>query len=83
MFEKVPRKSKQEALLLNAQGMTEESAAKACGISERTLRRAKAKYRKFGDVEGGVKKTRKPTFWIPAFKDVTTPSLSPLMCRKF
>jgi transposase len=71
MFEKVPCKNKQQALILNAQGMTEMSAAKASGISERTLRRAKAKYRKFGNVAGGGKKRGRPSIWIPAFKDVT------------
>jgi Homeodomain-like domain len=83
MFEKIPRKNKQQALILNAQGVTEETAAKACGISERTLRRAKAKHRKFGDIEGGGKQRGRPTTWIPAFKDVPKPSLPRLICRKF
>ena len=53
MFHKIARKKKQQAVILNAQGLTEAAAAQACGISERTLRRAKAKYRKVGDIEGG------------------------------
>ena len=55
MFEKVSRKKKQEALLLNAHGMTEKEAAQASGVAERTLRRAKEKFRKFGNVEEAVK----------------------------
>ena len=71
MFEKVSRKKKQEALLLNAQGMTEKEAAQASGVAERTLRRAKEKFRKFGNVEGGSKKRGRLSIWTPAFKDVT------------
>ena len=83
MFEKIPRKNKQQALILNMQGVTEEAAAKACGISERTLQRAKAKHRKFGDIEGGGKAGGRPTMWIPVFKDVPHFLVARLICRKF
>ena len=71
MFEKVSCKKKQEALLLNAPGMTEKEASQASGIAERTLRTAKEKFCKFGSVEGGSKKRGRPSIWTPAFKDVT------------
>ena len=71
MFEKVSRKKKQGAVLLNAQGMTEKEAAQVSGVAERTLRRAKEKLRKFSNVEGGSKKRGQPSIWTPSFKDVT------------
>jgi len=75
MFEKVLHKNKQWALILNVQGVTDEAAAKACGISEHTLRRAKAKHCKFGDIEGGNKWRGRPTIWIAIFRDVPQLSL--------
>jgi transposase len=70
MFYKIDRKKKQAAVTLNARGLKEQTAANACGISERTLMRSKSRYRKFGDIEGGGKKRGRPSIWIPAFKDV-------------
>jgi len=70
MYDKIDRKKKQAAVTLNTRGLTEQAAANACGISERTLRRSKTRYHKFGDIEGGDKKRGRPSIWIPAFKDV-------------
>jgi len=70
MLDKIDRKKKQAAVTLNAQGLIEQAAANACGISERTLRRSKTRYREFGDIEGSGKKRGRPSIWTLAFKDI-------------
>ena len=70
MFDKIARNKKQAAFTLNAQGLKEQEAANSCGLSDRSLRRCKQRYREFGDIEGSGKKRGRPTIWIPDFKDV-------------
>lgn len=56
MFQKISREVKENAIALVRSGVKAKTAAKAYGISERTLRRAQSKVHLFGDVEGGRKK---------------------------
>ena len=60
---KVTRRQKLNSLTLCAQGLPPVDAAAATGISLSTLRRAKHKQKKYGDIEGGRKKPGpKPKF---------------------
>jgi transposase-like protein len=85
MFEKIPRAVKHNALALSRQpGMTQREAAELCGISERTLRRARAREIKHGDIERGQKKRGPRSIWVPSFRDVRSylnPSVL-ILCRR-
>lgn len=70
MFEKIPRPVKHKALALSREGMTQREAAELCGISERTLRRARAREIEHGDIERGQKKRGPKSIWVPSFRDV-------------
>ena len=50
-FAKIPRQRKHEALILEAQGHSQDFVADVVGISKRTIRRAKKAQRDYGDVE--------------------------------
>ena len=41
---------------MGAQGMKQANIAHVLSVSVKTVQRAKKKYQKYGDVEGGVKK---------------------------
>ena len=56
MFDKVSRDKKHDALILSAKGIKTADVAVALQMSELTIRRAKARQQKHGDVEGGQKK---------------------------
>jgi len=83
MHEKIPRVMKQKAIIMCQKGATEADAAKACGISERTLRRAKSNQRQFGDIDGGHKKRGRPTVFVPLFVSVMAVKTSELMVGNY
>jgi len=61
MPETVPRRTKLDALVLEAQGLKQTEAAASLGISQRLLQKAKHNLRYHGDIEGGQQKRgRKP-----------------------
>ena len=61
MPEKVARAVKHDALNMAAKGTKQEDIADSLGICSRTIRRARSKLHKYGDIEGGKKKAgRKP-----------------------
>jgi len=53
----LPRAVKQEAVILEAVGVKQEDIAVALNISVSTVSRATSRARKYGDVEGGYKKS--------------------------
>ena len=60
---KVTRRQKLDSLSLCAQGVNQVDAATATGISLSTVKRAKRKQKRYGDVEGGRRKSGpKPKF---------------------
>jgi Helix-turn-helix domain len=70
MPEKITTNVKLDALIMHAKGVKQEAVASAYGISESTLKRAKARYAKYGDLEAGYKiPGRKPLFG-PCMRDV-------------
>ncbi len=72
MAGRISRDTKQDAVIMNAKGVTQPQIAAALGISESVIKRAKARDRKYGDVEGGKQKCgRKPLFG-PCMRDVTS-----------
>lgn len=56
MLEKITREVKHDALIMTAKGANQVDVAESLGISDRTIRRAKSKLRRYGDIEGGKKK---------------------------
>jgi transposase len=61
MPEKLPRRTKLDGLVLEAQGLKQKEVAIVLGISERVLQKAKHNLRYHGDIEGGQQKRgRKP-----------------------
>ena len=70
MSNKVDRKIKLDALSLKAQGMTQVQAAEKLGISRRTVQRANAKMKNYGDVEGGARKRGRKSLLSPEMEDV-------------
>jgi transposase-like protein len=73
MFPEIHRRVKHKAVALSRiEGITQCEAARLCGISERTLRRAKAREIAHGDIDGAKKKRGRKSIWVPAFKDVTS-----------
>ena len=63
MFPKVTRRQKLDSLTLCVQGVNQVDAATATGISLSTVKRAKRKQKRYGDVEGGHRKSGpKPKF---------------------
>lgn len=54
---KLPRHVKQQSIILGAQGVKPKEIAIALDISVSTVRRADQRVRKYGDVEGGYKKS--------------------------
>jgi hypothetical protein len=61
-------------MVMEATGVKQKHVAKACGISECTLRRAKARQSKFGDVEAGHKIQGRKTVFVPSLEDVISSS---------
>jgi len=72
MFEKVSRKTKLEALKLEAEGATQTEIATKLGISESTIRRAKSNQRRYGDIERLSKKRGPQGKITPGARDVIT-----------
>lgn len=50
------RRNKLIAVALNAQGLNQDTVCEVVDINKRSLQRAKSKFKKYGDVEGGAKK---------------------------
>jgi len=70
MVERVARDIKLNAVIANHKGAKQADIAAALDISESTIKRAKARERKYGDIEAGYKKCgRKPLFG-PFMRDV-------------
>jgi transposase len=75
MFERVPRDTKLNAVITNQKGVRQADIGAALGISESTIKRAKARERKYGDIEAGYQKCgRKPLFG-PCMRDVFPSSI--------
>jgi len=72
MFEKVPRKTKLEALKLEAEGATQMEIATKLSISESTIQRAKSNQQRYGDIERLSKKHRLQGKITPRAHDVIT-----------
>lgn len=70
MYQKISREKKERAIELTSLGVKAKTAAKAYGISTRSLRRAKQKQRQHGDVEGIQKKRGPPPSIGPALTEV-------------
>lgn len=70
MPEKISRDVKHEALSLIQQGQKQVDVAATLGISDRTIRRARSKARKHGDIEGGQKKAGPKPKLTPEMENV-------------
>jgi len=70
MIPKIPAVLKRKALVLKSRGIAQQEAAASYGMCDRTLRRAEAKQREFGDVDIGYKKRGRKGIWVQGFKDV-------------
>jgi transposase len=70
MFDKVPQGLKSSAILMNARGVPQREIASILGISESTIKRAKARELKYGDIDAGYQQVgRKPLFG-PSIREV-------------
>jgi len=76
MFDKISRHLKQEAIIMNAKGVKQADIAASLHISESTIRRAKAKQRKYGDIDAGQQKRGRKQALPSGIQDVY--SLFPL-----
>ena len=56
MRPKLPRNVKLQCLELDAQGHKQADIAASTGVSVSTITRAKKKMKKYGDIDGGIKK---------------------------
>lgn len=70
MIEKISRDTKLDAVIMNVKGVKQVDIAASLGISESTIKRAKARDRKYGDVEGGYKKCGRKSLFGPCMRDV-------------
>ena len=70
MFDTISNGTKSAAILMNAKGVTQSEIASILGISESTIKRAKARDLKYGDINAGYKICgRKPVIG-PCMRDV-------------
>lgn len=70
MFEKVFRDTKLDAVIMNVKGVNQAQIAAALEISESTIKRAKAKLAKHGDIEAGRRKPGPIPLMPPGIQDV-------------
>lgn len=71
MPDKISRSVKVDITILDAQDVKETDIAQNLGVSLRTVQRVKNKYRKYGDVEGGVKKRGRKSLMDPGMENVS------------
>ena len=71
MSDKISRSIKVDITILDAQDVKETDIAENLDISLRTVQRVKNKYRKYGDVEGGVKKRGRKSLMDPGMENVS------------
>jgi hypothetical protein len=71
MPEKISTELKLDALIMHAKGVKQEAVAAAYEISESTIKRAKARYAKYGDLEAGYEKPGKKPLFGPCMRDVS------------
>ena len=70
MFEKAPSDIKLEAVIMNAKGVKQTKIAASLGISTSTIKFAKAKLAKHGDIEAGGQKRGPKPLMPPGIQDV-------------
>ena len=73
MSEKVSRATKLDALILEAKGHNVIDIAVSLSISESTIKRARAKQKKYGDIEAGQSKRGRKSVFHTAVEDVSFP----------
>jgi transposase len=71
MPDKISRSVKVDVTILDAKRVKETDIAKNLDVSLRTVQRVKNKYRKYGDVEGGVKKRGRKSLMDPEMENVS------------
>jgi len=71
MPDKISRSVKVDVTILDAQGVKEIDIAQNLDVSLRTIQRVKSKYRKYGDVEGGVKKCGRKSLMDSGMENVS------------
>ena len=70
MFEKVSSDIKRDAIIMNAKGVKQTQIAASLGISTSTIKRAKAKLAKHGDIEAWRQKPGPKPLMLPGIQDV-------------
>jgi transposase len=75
MFERVHRDTKLNAVITNHKGVKQADIAAALDISESIIKRAKARERKYGDIEAGYKKCGRKSLFGPSIRDVFPSSI--------
>ena len=73
MFDRIPRETKLTAILMDAKGVTQSEIASTLGISESTIKRAKARDLKYGDIDAGYKKCGQKPIFGPCMRHVFPP----------
>jgi transposase len=79
---KIKRELKQDAIMMDAQGVKQSDIAQTLGFSVRTVQRTKQKLKKTGDIEGGVKK-RGPKKIMDAGMELVCPLFSNIITNNY